>query len=179
MQYNRYYVSISFIQFAFGTKIDELYFFTFKESNQDNIFTPTVEDFLKALVDLGADIDVLIPGNVSDDISQYADYTQDISDMESSNDLSGQSERDVSTVKMIRKKFTSKLINFEHIVKLMTLSVQCYPQKYSLADLNFLLILALLLSVERLVQFKLWDVKVFIGAIIDVYPDNKWKNQVQ
>ena len=115
---------------------------------------------------------------MSDDISQYADYTQDISDMESSNDVSGQSERDVSTVKMIRKKFTSKLINFGHIVKLMTLSVQYYPQKYSLADLNFLLILALLLSVERLVQFKLWDVKVFIGAIIDVYPDNKWKNQV-
>lgn len=126
---------------------------------------------------MGADIDVLIPGNVSDDISQYADYTH-ISEMESSDDVSGQSERDISTVKMIRKNFSSKLINFGHIIKLMTLSVQYYPQKYSLADLNFLLILALLLSVERLVQFKLWDVKVFTGAIIDAYPDNKWKNQV-
>lgn len=130
----------------------------------ENKWVPSVDDFTEALKKCGCDFNILLPDLVAEEIGKTTSHIK-VDVIQSP-----------LSPKSTRRCFFSRLNNFQCIIKLMTISVQNYPDKYSTEDLNFIITVAMRLTIERILQSTLHDVTTLVASILDTYKANNWHN---
>jgi len=126
----------------------------------------STKNFLEAIHTLGADMRKLIPIDSPEELISFC------------SSLEENQEEQFLNLKTIRRSFSSRLHCFAYLVKLLSVSIQRYPSRYTVEEKNALFVVAFKLSIERVVQLHLWDIKVLIGTVINSYSEDKWKQQI-
>ena len=136
-----------------------------KNSNSD--WVPEADDIIEALKKCGAAFGILLPDSIAELMKKTLPTVQ-LQLMDSP-----------ISPRSVCKCFNSRLHNFRAVIKLLVISIQCHPKKYLLVDLNCLLIIAMRLTIEKVVQRTLCDIKILIGSLLDAYELNTWGDDMK
>lgn len=135
-------------------------------NNDPVIWLPSFQDFIDVLLFFGADVNVLIPETSPPHLLTYRTVKKN------------NQENIFVHSNTTRKSFNTNLHNFTSFVKLLTIYIQTFPLRYGIDELNSMLLLSFLFTVEKVLQVALWDIKVLIGALLDAYSATQWKEEM-
>lgn len=151
----------------------DLYCFSFQEENRAENWKLTPSKFIEALIKLGAN-PVTLTSLPELKLAENSNATGELLQ----NEFAGAEEEFLDTPR-IRKALHKRLFNIEALVKLTTIHLQQFPFSMTTEELKLLLVVVTHLTVDKLVQLILWDLKILIGSILDAYSDPQWLEEVE
>lgn len=139
----------------------------FLSDDVEPVWFPQVQDLVDSLKHYGADIEEILPSQVTSflDINLQHNVHETI--------------KSPLSPKSMRKYFNRKLHNFCGILKIMIVSLQYHCTKYSVKDINLFLIITMRLTLEKVVQTAVCELKVLIGSLLDAYDEESWEEEME
>ena len=140
-----------------------------QDSKTKPLWLPSVADFLESLIGVGASPSI---------VSTIQDHHPNL-DATRFESLDCSGEEQFVDARATRKFLYKRCYTVQFIVKFFSVCIQTSPSHYSVEELRGMFVVACHLSVEKLYQLILFDVKIMISSILEAFAIDTWEDHVR